>query len=190
MELPGNGRTNPIAAGSYAILLRVTLPRWTLISTYGHVRASTNKLCIKPKLHRLESRFRLQCPIDTYGFQLPLQGASKGLGQPSRTTSANLQTREHLQCGVRHSFFLLLNNYLPLQPRKPKLKIYGNCSISGSAVHGGGSCQGALSYDKGNTWIVIKSWVGNCPHATPGGDQTLKLPIPSDAPSGVAVFAW
>ncbi|KAH8152087.1 uncharacterized protein LAJ45_04081 [Morchella importuna] len=64
-------------------------------------------------------------------------------------------------------------------------------TIAGSAVHGGGSCQAALSYDKGTTWIVIKSWIGNCPHATPGGDQTFKFPIPSSAPAGEKVlFAW
>jgi len=68
-----------------------------------------------------------------------------------------------------------------------------NSSISGSVITTpaiGGSCQCSLSYDKGKTFTVIKSFVGNCPHASPGGDQTFKFTIPKDAPSGNAVFAW
>ena len=37
------------------------------------------------------------------------------------------------------------------------------------AGHSGGSCQVAFSYDKGETWVVVHNWEGNCPRvATPG----------------------
>ncbi|KAI5783682.1 putative extracellular protein, partial [Geopyxis carbonaria] len=61
--------------------------------------------------------------------------------------------------------------------------------IDGSAVHGGGSCQASLSYDQGTTWTVIKSWIGNCPKAS-GGGQNFKFKIPSDAPGGECIFGW
>ncbi|RPA89620.1 hypothetical protein L873DRAFT_1839195 [Choiromyces venosus 120613-1] len=36
-------------------------------------------------------------------------------------------------------------------------------SLAGGATHGGGSCQVSLSYDNGETFKVIKSFIGNCP---------------------------
>ncbi|GAB1198533.1 hypothetical protein BDV32DRAFT_151258 [Aspergillus pseudonomiae] len=51
--------------------------------------------------------------------------------------------------------------------------------------HRGGSCQISLSYDNGETFRVIESYMGGCP---------LKLEwdfeIPSFAPGGQALFAW
>ena len=70
------------------------------------------------------------------------------------------------------------------------------------------------SYDKGENWMVIQSQIGGCPitgSAAGGGQGTCKLlcifrasteepfllgqldftvPIPKDAPSGPAIFAW
>ncbi|KAF4994309.1 hypothetical protein FGRMN_5894 [Fusarium graminum] len=60
-------------------------------------------------------------------------------------------------------------------------------SIAGGADHGGGSCQASLSFDRGSTWIVIQSWIGNCPTA-PSSDFTFTLPL--DTPAGDAIFAW
>ncbi|KAL4999163.1 hypothetical protein BDV10DRAFT_200795 [Aspergillus recurvatus] len=57
--------------------------------------------------------------------------------------------------------------------------------LSGSAVHGGGSCQIALSYDKGETFQVIHSMLGGCPIA-----KSYEFTIPADAPSGEALLAW
>ncbi|KAH7256521.1 hypothetical protein BKA59DRAFT_450608 [Fusarium tricinctum] len=62
-----------------------------------------------------------------------------------------------------------------------------NMSITGGANHGGGSCQASLSFDKGESWQVIHSYVGNCPGA---GTSTFDFKVPSDAPSGEAIFAW
>ncbi|KAI1083755.1 hypothetical protein F5B20DRAFT_348680 [Whalleya microplaca] len=61
-------------------------------------------------------------------------------------------------------------------------------SVEGGASHNGGSCQLSLSYDKGTSFTVIKSYIGNCP-TTSGG--TFDFSIPSDAPEGdEVVFAW
>ncbi|KAF4986434.1 hypothetical protein FGRMN_10837 [Fusarium graminum] len=62
-----------------------------------------------------------------------------------------------------------------------------NMSITGGANHGGGSCQASLSFDKGKSWQVIHSYVGNCPGA---GTSTFDFKVPGDAPSGEAIFAW
>ncbi|KAK7415847.1 hypothetical protein QQX98_005629 [Neonectria punicea] len=62
-----------------------------------------------------------------------------------------------------------------------------NMTITGGANHGGGSCQASLSFDKGTTWKVIHSYVGNCPAA---GTSSFDFTIPTDTPSGEAVFAW
>lgn len=58
-------------------------------------------------------------------------------------------------------------------------------TLTGSATHGGGSCQLALSFDNGESFHVIKSMEGGCPLTT-----TYDFDIPSDAPSGHALLAW
>ncbi|OKL58455.1 hypothetical protein UA08_06155 [Talaromyces atroroseus] len=58
-------------------------------------------------------------------------------------------------------------------------------SLDGSATHGGGSCQLALSYDTGKTFTVIKSIEGGCPLTS-----NYTFTVPSDAPSGNALFSW
>ncbi|KAI5862419.1 hypothetical protein GGS23DRAFT_610601 [Durotheca rogersii] len=61
-------------------------------------------------------------------------------------------------------------------------------SVEGGAFHNGGSCQLSLSYDKGASFTVIKSFVGNCPTASGG---TYSFTVPDDAPEGdEVVFAW
>ncbi|KAI9718636.1 MAG: hypothetical protein M1828_006644 [Chrysothrix sp. TS-e1954] len=57
--------------------------------------------------------------------------------------------------------------------------------LSGSATHGGGSCQISLSYDNGKTFRVIKSMIGGCP-LTSNYDFT----VPTYAPNGTALLAW
>ncbi|KAG6056165.1 hypothetical protein E4U17_002439 [Claviceps sp. LM77 group G4] len=70
-------------------------------------------------------------------------------------------------------------DWIPGQPQ--------SMTITGGANHNGGSCQASLSFDSGKTWKVIHSWIGNCPLH---GDSTLKFTVPSDTPSGPALFAW
>jgi hypothetical protein len=61
-------------------------------------------------------------------------------------------------------------------------------TITGGTIHNGGSCQISLSYDNAQTWTVIHSYIGNCPAAT--GDTNYPFTVPSDAPTGEALFAW
>jgi hypothetical protein len=60
-----------------------------------------------------------------------------------------------------------------------------NVTLAGEATHGGGSCQLSLSYDKGQSFRVIKSMIGGCPKTL-----TYDFTVPSYAPSGEALFAW
>lgn len=60
----------------------------------------------------------------------------------------------------------------------------------GSATHAGGSCQTSLSFDGGNTWTLIKSWIGGCVNPDPGSNQTFEFGLPSDVRGGEALFAW
>ncbi|KAI0192222.1 putative extracellular protein, partial [Xylaria flabelliformis] len=61
-------------------------------------------------------------------------------------------------------------------------------TVEGGAPHNGGSCQLSLSYDKGTSFTVIKSFHGGCPLSS---GQKFDFTIPSDAPEGDdVVFAW
>ncbi|KAH6985291.1 hypothetical protein EDB80DRAFT_823249 [Ilyonectria destructans] len=62
-----------------------------------------------------------------------------------------------------------------------------NMTIAGGAFHNGGSCQTSLSFDKGKTWKVIHSYIGNCPLQAGG---SFDFTVPSDTPAGEALFAW
>ncbi|KAI9722981.1 MAG: hypothetical protein M1812_001430 [Candelaria pacifica] len=76
-------------------------------------------------------------------------------------------------------------------------------SFTGSAVHGGGSCQISITYDKNPTkdskFKVIHSIVGGCPATADGnlpenaagqGASNFTYTIPKDLPTGDAVLAW
>ncbi|CCU74383.1 unnamed protein product [Blumeria hordei] len=62
-----------------------------------------------------------------------------------------------------------------------------NFTVVGGAPHNGGSCQAALSYDKGATFKVIHSYIGDCPLMNTGN---FNFAVPSDANPGPAIFAW
>ncbi|ORX38345.1 hypothetical protein BD324DRAFT_578018 [Kockovaella imperatae] len=59
-------------------------------------------------------------------------------------------------------------------------------TLDDGVTHKGGSCQLSLSYDDGKTWSVIQSYMGGCPIDSLSYD----VEIPSDAPSGDAIFSW
>lgn len=65
-------------------------------------------------------------------------------------------------------------------------------SFSGSAVHGGGSCQIAITTDKTPTkdskFKVIHSIEGGCPGV--GGPATFDFKVPDMLPDGDLVMAW
>ncbi|KAJ2845582.1 hypothetical protein IWW36_004722 [Coemansia brasiliensis] len=65
-----------------------------------------------------------------------------------------------------------------------------------AAVHGGGHCQFALSYDGGKTFVVIHDELRYCFTGGPSTSNTAaqlsySIPLPEDLPSGDrVVFAW
>ncbi|KAJ9108978.1 hypothetical protein QFC21_000301 [Naganishia friedmannii] len=61
-----------------------------------------------------------------------------------------------------------------------------NVTLAGTATHHGGSCQFSMSYDSGSTWNVIQSYIGGCVTDS----NIIDVAIPSEAPSGDALFAW
>ncbi|KAK8075954.1 hypothetical protein PG994_003226 [Apiospora phragmitis] len=67
-------------------------------------------------------------------------------------------------------------------------------SFTGSAVHGGGSCQLAITTDKqpsaSTQWSVIQSIEGGCPSKDGSGPSEYEFSIPDSVPSGDYVFAW
>lgn len=74
----------------------------------------------------------------------------------------------------------------------------------GSAVHGGGSCQVSITYDKtptaGSTFKVIHSILGGCPARNTAGNldglatlvdpDTYQFTMPTNIPTGDAVLSW
>ena len=76
-------------------------------------------------------------------------------------------------------------------------------SFTGSAVHGGGSCQVSLTKDleptKDSDFRVILSMEGGCPASAAGnlgedpngsGASTFKYSIPKDVSPGQYTLAW
>lgn len=102
--------------------------------------------------------YSMTAPLDASGANFPCKGYHVDLGTP-----AGKPTKEYT-AGQSASM-----------------------TIIGSAVHGGGSCQVSLSSDKGKTFKVIHSWIGDCPVA---GSGTFPFNIPSDTPSGEYLLAW
>lgn len=67
-------------------------------------------------------------------------------------------------------------------------------SFKGSAVHGGGSCQLAVTSEQeptsSTTWQVILSIEGGCPTVDGNGPSTYDYSIPDSVTPGDYVFAW
>ncbi|KAJ1670846.1 hypothetical protein EV182_007968, partial [Spiromyces aspiralis] len=60
------------------------------------------------------------------------------------------------------------------------------------ATHGGGHCQFALSYDDGDTFVVIHDRLRHCFFDDSDNlDPNFDIPLPADLPgSDKVVFAW
>lgn len=102
--------------------------------------------------------YSMTSPLDASGANFPCKGYQSLMGTPAGASVADWTPGE-----------------------KQTIK------LSGSAVHNGGSCQASLSYDKGKTWTVVHSFMGNCPS---GPDSSLEFTLPADTPAGEALFAW
>lgn len=104
--------------------------------------------------------YSMTSPLNDSGFDFPCKGYLSDLGTPSGNSTGTFLA------GYLASFVL-----------------------SGSAKHGGGSCQASLSTDEGKTFKVIQSYIGNCPDVTTDSGY-YPFTIPGDTPLGPAVFAW
>ncbi|KAJ0109730.1 hypothetical protein J7T55_004279 [Diaporthe amygdali] len=67
-------------------------------------------------------------------------------------------------------------------------------SFTGSAVHGGGSCQLAITSDMqpsaSTSWRVILSIESGCPSTDGSGASTYNYTLPADLTAGQYSFAW
>ena len=59
--------------------------------------------------------------------------------------------------------------------------------LAGAAIHEGGSCQASISEDKGATFKVVKSYIGQCPVQ---GGGSFDFNVPKETKSGEVIFAW
>ncbi|KAI1314662.1 hypothetical protein EDD11_001915 [Mortierella claussenii] len=66
-----------------------------------------------------------------------------------------------------------------------------NAKMDVDVNHNGGSCQWALSYDDGKTWVVIQDHFQDCLAKAPAGSTyTLPVTLPANAPTGKAILNW
>ncbi|KAF7161883.1 hypothetical protein CNMCM6106_008999 [Aspergillus hiratsukae] len=112
-----------------------------------------------------------------YPIRSPLNSDGDGQKDYSYTNPLSTDGSDYPCKGYANDPFKSVADYTPGQTYELELQ--------GSATHGGGSCQIALSYDKGETFKVIHSMLGGCPIPLKYNFQ-----VPSDAPSGEALLAW
>jgi hypothetical protein len=64
------------------------------------------------------------------------------------------------------------------------------------AAHSGGSCQASISFDNGETWKVLHTYIGGCPRDVKlgsniaGKNQTFTFVVPENTKTGIALFSW
>ena len=107
----------------------------------------------------------------------PLNKDSKGKKDYSYTNPLSTSGQDFPCKGYANDPFQATANYTQGETYQMKM--------AGSATHKGGSCQIALSYDKGDSFHVIHSIIGGCPI-----DKEYSFKVPSDAPDGEALIAW
>ncbi|KAJ5940429.1 hypothetical protein N7516_000597 [Penicillium verrucosum] len=112
-----------------------------------------------------------------YPIRSPLNKDAKGQKDYSYTNPLSTSGSDYPCKGYADDDFEAVDTWAPGSSQE--------MSLEGSAVHDGGSCQLALTYDQGKTFKVIESIEGDCPI-----DKKYKFDVPSDAPSGDALFAW
>ncbi|KID98953.1 hypothetical protein MAJ_05048, partial [Metarhizium majus ARSEF 297] len=103
--------------------------------------------------------YDMTSPMDSRGGNFPCRGGLKVIDSPQG------QPVDEWTAGLQYNF-----------------------TITGGAWHRGGSCQASLSYDKGSSFKVIKSYEGGCPLST--GETSYTFKVPEDAPAGDCVFSW
>lgn len=86
------------------------------------------RAAINPNVPQASIDYSITSPLDADGSNFPCKGYQSDLGTAAGKSVATWVA------GTQYNFTVL-----------------------GSATHGGGSCQAALSYDKGVSWKVIHS---------------------------------
>lgn len=112
-----------------------------------------------------------------YPIRSPLNKDAKGQKDYSYTNPLQSSGSDFPCKGYANDDFDSQATYQPGQDYEMELE--------GSATHSGGSCQISLTYDRGKTFKVIESMLGNCPI-----DKKYNFTVPSDAPNGEALLAW
>lgn len=112
-----------------------------------------------------------------YPIRSPLNKDGKGEKDYSYTNPLSTSGSDYPCKGYAKDDFEAVDTWAPGSSQE--------MSLEGSAVHDGGSCQLALTYDQGKTFKVIESIEGDCPIA-----KKYQFDVPSDAPTGDALFAW
>lgn len=112
-----------------------------------------------------------------YPIRSPLNKDASGQKDYSYTNPLSTDGSDYPCKGYAHDTFNSVATYTPGSTY--------DLELQGSATHGGGSCQIALSYDTGETWKVIHTMLGGCPLP-----KKYEFTIPSDAQTGEALLAW
>ncbi|OQD76645.1 hypothetical protein PENDEC_c004G06221 [Penicillium decumbens] len=112
-----------------------------------------------------------------YPIRSPLNKDAKGQKDYSYTNPLSSSGSDYPCKGYANDDFDSQATYQPGQEYE--------MALEGSATHDGGSCQISLTYDRGKTFKVIESMLGDCPIA-----KKYKFTVPSDAPNGEALLAW
>ncbi|KAK1139193.1 hypothetical protein N8T08_001188 [Aspergillus melleus] len=112
-----------------------------------------------------------------YPIRSPLNKDASGQKDYSYTNPLSTDGSDYPCKGYNSDEFVSVATYSPGSSYTLELE--------GSATHGGGSCQIALSYDNGESFKVIHSMLGGCPIT-----KSYQFTIPSDAQTGEALLAW
>ena len=112
-----------------------------------------------------------------YPIRSPLNPNSTAIKDYSYTNPLQASGADYPCKGFANDPFISQQIYVPGSSYETE--------IEGNADHGGGSCQLALTYDKGQSFKVLLSVEGGC-----GINKKWIFGIPKDAPHGEALFVW
>lgn len=152
---------------------KIVLPLFCFISlVVGHARIKHPRPLAAPDDSPSGNYYN--APLRPDGSEFPCKGLHKKAGvnkNPTETWEAGKETR-----------FEILG--------------HGSSGEGSLAAHSGGSCQASLSFDNGETWKVLHSFIGDCPRGArlgsniAGKNQTFPFTVPAHTKAGIALFSW
>lgn len=171
----------PSSVHAVSLFLLVLLSA-ALQATAHMSMATPPSLRYKTNPYKTVEDYDYSSPLSPSGSNYPCKGYHKDFGTPGGRSVATYSP------GGSYSIV-----YVHPQGGG-RLRSEANCRslrrLAGSATHMGGSCQISLSFDQGNTWVVIKSIIGGCANPNPGGSQEFGFTIPGNAQGGDVLLAW